>query len=110
MMIKATMERLLKLQGAIIEQADRLPEYSMFGDKNDLEGEQIKVELIQWVIDNFENKDKLQKKRDKFESIQSKNYQDDVLYNRYDDLLFILDFTLGEDDEFYTTYFEEEDE
>ena len=109
-MIKPTMERLLKLQASIVEQAERLPEYSAFGDKNDLEGERMNVELIQWIIDNFENKDKLREKKEEYEEFQSKNSYDDVLYDRYDTFLFILDFALGESDEYYTLYYDEEDE
>jgi len=109
-MIKPTMERLLKLQEAIVEQAETLPEYSYFGTKNDLEGEQENVKLIAWCIENFEDKDAIKNKVDELERTVDKYYDNDLLYDRYNTLLSIMDFVVGNNDEYYTLYYDEKDE
>lgn len=107
-MIKPTIERLLKLQGVIIEQAESLPAVNFFGDKNDIIGEAEKVVLIEWIIENIEDKEILNHKRESIEKKQKAGISD-MLYQRYDNQLYILDFALGEDETFYLDYFEEDE-
>lgn len=109
-MIEPTMDRLLKLQVAIKEQAETLPEYSVFGTKNDLANERQKVELIAWCIENFDNKDILNAKAEELERKMDKSIDDDLLYDRFCDQLTLIDFVVGNSNEYYLTYFDEDDE
>jgi len=107
-MIKATVERLEKLKQEVEEQAERLPEKNFFNEENDIVGMHFLAKMVQWTIDNFDDKEAIQFKVKELEERQDKSKQTKVI-DRLDSQLAMLDFVTGEDDTFYRDYTDEEE-
>ena len=104
--IKLTKELMLKLAKRLREEADELPEYSMFGTKNDLEGMRKAADLAEWCVENFEEKILKQKVEDLLETLDEVADNDDM-YERYSRFVSVVEFALGKDNTIYYDYLED---
>ena len=107
-MIEATVERLEKLKQAIEEQAERLPEKNFFNEENDIDGMYFLAKMVQWVINNFDEKEAIQFKVKELEEKYENTTRTKVM-DRLDSQLTMLDFVTGEDDTFYMDYMGDEE-
>jgi len=96
-MDKATREEMLKLASAFEEQADTLPEESIFGDANDLVAMRKSAVLCREVADRIDNKMWLENKKKHILQLLEEFSYDDNLYERYSGQLDVIDFALGLD-------------
>lgn len=99
-MIQATKALLEKLRDVKQYEADNLPERSFFGDKNDLEGSREAAKFIQWIIDNFDDKNALRLKRLDVRTQLAKQFSpiEDERWFLYEE---ILDWVDGKNDTVY---------
>ncbi|MHA1285791.1 MAG: hypothetical protein ACTSPB_00180 [Candidatus Thorarchaeota archaeon] len=96
-MAKATKEEMLKLANAFEEQADMLPEESIFGDVNDLEGMRKSAVKCREVAEKLDDKEWLEYERALLVKVLDEFADDDILYDRYGTQLGVIDFALGLD-------------
>lgn len=106
-MAMATREEMLRLASAFEEQANSLPTVSIFGDVNDLEGMRMAGVLCRKVALNLNDKEWLESKREFFVRLLDEFADNDLLYERYDTQLGVLDFALGLDRMMYNDMVEE---
>jgi len=100
-MAKATKKEMLKLASAFEEQASTLPEESIFGDVNDLEGMRQSAVLCRQVAMNLGDVEWLESKRAFFVRLIEANQDDEFLYDRYEEKMSIIEFALGLDTMMY---------
>jgi len=76
---------------------------------NDIVGMHFLAKMVQWAIDNFDDKEVIQFKIEELKERQNNSKQTKVI-DRLDSQLAMLDFVTGVDDTFYRDYTDGDEE